>query len=113
MDQSWSFLSRTGSVATVERFLGIVLEHHEGRLPAWLVPEQVMVATINPEVRPYAETVLSLLSKASATARRRKERFASESAPANSATWSLGNQPPQSSCPCASHPAEQTRARNG
>ena len=30
----------------LERFLGILLEHHRGRLPAWLAPEQVVVASV-------------------------------------------------------------------
>jgi threonyl-tRNA synthetase len=33
-------------VGSLERFLGIVLEHHRGRLPAWLAPEQVVVASL-------------------------------------------------------------------
>ncbi|MFO0614614.1 MAG: threonine--tRNA ligase [Polyangiaceae bacterium] len=31
---------------SLERFLGVVLEHHGGRLPAWLSPEQVRVVPI-------------------------------------------------------------------
>ena len=33
-------------VGSLERFLGILLEHHRGRLPAWLAPEQVVVASL-------------------------------------------------------------------
>jgi len=33
-------------VGSLERFLGILLEHHRGQLPAWLAPEQVVVASI-------------------------------------------------------------------
>jgi threonyl-tRNA synthetase len=34
---------------SLERFLAIVLEHHEGRLPPWLSPEQVRVLPLRPE----------------------------------------------------------------
>jgi len=48
-------------VGSLERFLGILLEHHEGRLPAWLAPEQVRVLPVHPEQRPYAEEVVARL----------------------------------------------------
>ena len=44
-------------VGSLERFLGILLEHHEGRLPAWLAPEQVRVLPVHGEQRGYAEEV--------------------------------------------------------
>jgi len=48
-------------VGSLERFLGILLEHHEGRLPAWLAPEQVRVLPVHPEQRAYAEEVVARL----------------------------------------------------
>jgi threonyl-tRNA synthetase len=33
-------------LGSLERFIGILLEHHEGRLPLWLAPEQILVASI-------------------------------------------------------------------
>ena len=48
-------------VGSLERFLGILLEHHEGRLPPWLAPEQVRVLPVHPEQRPYAEEVVARL----------------------------------------------------
>jgi threonyl-tRNA synthetase len=33
-------------LGSLERFIGILLEHHEGRLPLWLAPEQLVVASI-------------------------------------------------------------------
>jgi threonyl-tRNA synthetase len=33
-------------LGSLERFIGILLEHHDGRLPLWLAPEQVVVASI-------------------------------------------------------------------
>jgi len=48
-------------VGSLERFLGILLEHHAERLPAWLAPEQVRVLPVHPEQRPYAEEVVARL----------------------------------------------------
>ncbi len=33
-------------LGSLERFIGVLLEHHEGKLPLWLAPEQVVVASI-------------------------------------------------------------------
>jgi len=41
-------------LGSLERFIGVLLEHHDGHLPAWLAPEQVLVAAINKEAAPYA-----------------------------------------------------------
>jgi len=46
-------------VGSLERFLGILLEHHEGRLPAWLAPEQVRVLPVHPEQREYAVEIVA------------------------------------------------------
>jgi threonyl-tRNA synthetase len=43
---------------SLERFLGILIEHHAGRLPAWLSPVQVVVMGITDRQHPYVlETV--------------------------------------------------------
>ena len=44
-----------------ERFIGILIEHHAGRLPLWLAPVQVMVATIVSEADGYAREVAQTL----------------------------------------------------
>lgn len=33
-------------LGSLERFIGVLLEHHEGRLPLWLAPDQIVVASI-------------------------------------------------------------------
>ena len=48
-------------VGSLERFLGILLEHHDGRLPAWLAPEQVRVMPVHPEQHSYANEVVDRL----------------------------------------------------
>lgn len=48
---------------SLERFIGILIEHHAGRLPLWLSPTQVMIATITDEVDTYAKEVQAKLLK--------------------------------------------------
>ena len=42
---------------SLERFIGILIEHHAGNLPLWLAPDQVKVLTITSDADAYAETV--------------------------------------------------------
>ena len=49
---------------SIERFLGILIEHHAGKLPLWLSPEQVVVAPIVSEFNDYAEEVVAKLRAA-------------------------------------------------
>ena len=44
-------------LGSFERFIGILIEHHAGRLPLWLSPVQVVVASITNEVDDYARSV--------------------------------------------------------
>ena len=44
-------------VGSMERFLGILIEESAGRLPLWLAPVQVVVATITNEADAYADRV--------------------------------------------------------
>ena len=53
---------------SIERFLGILIEHHAGKMPLWLSPLQVMVAPIVSEFDDYAEEVAAALDKAGLTA---------------------------------------------
>ncbi|KIE04614.1 Threonine--tRNA ligase [Candidatus Jidaibacter acanthamoeba] len=48
---------------SIERFLGIMLEHYAGKLPLWLAPVQVVIATITNQVDPYAEEVALTLKR--------------------------------------------------
>jgi len=45
------------TLGSIERFLGILIEQHAGALPAWLAPQQVMVATIVTDANDYAQQV--------------------------------------------------------
>ena len=46
---------------SLERFLGILLEHHSGRLPTWLAPTQAVVMTITDRQDAYAAQVVDFL----------------------------------------------------
>lgn len=48
---------------SIERFLGILIEHHAGKLPLWLSPQPVMVAPIVNEFDDYATEVAAELDK--------------------------------------------------
>ena len=43
---------------SLERFAGILIEHYAGRLPLWLAPLQIMIATITSDSDKYAKEVL-------------------------------------------------------
>ncbi|MBI5120693.1 MAG: threonine--tRNA ligase [Rhodospirillales bacterium] len=49
---------------SLERFTGILIENHAGRLPGWLAPTQAVVATITSDGDSYAEEVRWALKKA-------------------------------------------------
>ena len=49
---------------SLERFIGILIEHHAGHLPLWLAPTQVKVLTITSDADDYAETVAGELRAA-------------------------------------------------
>ncbi len=44
-------------LGSMERFIGILVEHYAGRFPLWLAPVQAVVASITDEAAPYAEAV--------------------------------------------------------
>lgn len=47
-----------------ERFIGILIEHFAGRLPAWLAPVQAVVATIVSDADDYAKDAVAQLKAA-------------------------------------------------
>ena len=46
---------------SLERFIGILIEHYAGKLPLWLAPLQVVVLPIASEFDNYAKKILSLI----------------------------------------------------
>ena len=50
-------------LGSLERFVGILIEHHGGRLPLWLAPVQAVVMNITDKHAPYALELLRGLEK--------------------------------------------------
>ncbi len=56
-------LLHRAALGSFERFIGILLENYEGKLPLWLSPTQAVIAAITDEANDYAEELnKSLLS---------------------------------------------------
>ena len=53
---------------SLERFTGILLEHHAGNLPLWLAPTQVKILTITSDADAYAKEVAAELRNAGISA---------------------------------------------
>jgi threonyl-tRNA synthetase len=51
-------------LGSLERFIGILIENHAGRMPVWLAPTQAVVATIISDVDPVALEVVEKLKAA-------------------------------------------------
>jgi threonyl-tRNA synthetase len=52
------------TIGSMERFMGILIEHFGGAFPLWLAPEQVVVLNITEHQAEYAETVARALQQA-------------------------------------------------
>ncbi|MGL5123469.1 MAG: threonine--tRNA ligase [Fusobacteriaceae bacterium] len=48
---------------SIERFMGILMEHYAGAFPIWLAPTQVKILTLNDEVVPYAKNIMEILKE--------------------------------------------------
>ena len=48
-------------LGSLERFIGILIEHYAGAFPAWLAPVQVVVASITEKQEDYAEKIVETL----------------------------------------------------
>jgi len=48
-------------LGSLERFLGVLIEHYAGKFPLWLAPTQVAIATVTDESQGYAQEVTDLL----------------------------------------------------
>jgi threonyl-tRNA synthetase len=46
-------------LGSIERFIGILIEHYAGRFPLWLAPVQIVVASITSDASDYAAEVVA------------------------------------------------------
>jgi len=51
-------------LGSIERFIGVMIEHYAGKFPLWLAPVQAVVATITNDADSYAAEVLAALEAA-------------------------------------------------
>ena len=81
---------------SLERFIGILIEHHAGRLPAWLAPVQAVVLNITDNQAEYAPSDRNLKirgfeSPPTCATRRWALRSASTHCSASCTFWSPGD----------------------
>lgn len=50
-------------LGSMERFIGVLIEHYAGKFPVWLAPVQVVIAPITSDANSYAEKILQDLKE--------------------------------------------------
>lgn len=50
-------------MGSMERFIGVLIEHYAGNLPFWLAPQQVVVMNITDQQAQYVQNVTNMLKK--------------------------------------------------
>ncbi|MBU2983209.1 threonine--tRNA ligase [Lentibacter algarum] len=63
-DKHLPYMLHRATLGSFERFIGILIEEHAGKLPFWLAPRQVVVATIISDADDYAAEVVAALQAA-------------------------------------------------
>ena len=63
-DKHRPFMLHRATLGSFERFIGILIENWEGKLPFWLAPRQVVVASITSEADDYVREVAATLTAA-------------------------------------------------
>ncbi|MEP3332838.1 threonine--tRNA ligase [Sedimentitalea sp.] len=63
-DRHTPVMLHRATLGSFERFIGILIEEHAGKLPFWLAPRQVVVASITSEADDYVHEVIAELQKA-------------------------------------------------
>ena len=58
------YMLHRATLGSFERFIGILIEEHAGKLPFWLAPRQVVVASITSEADDYVAEVVTALVQA-------------------------------------------------
>ena len=48
-------------LGAIERFIGVLIEHHAGSFPTWLAPVQAIIVTVTDNQIPYAQTAFDKL----------------------------------------------------
>ena len=51
-------------LGSIERFIGVMIEHFAGAFPMWLAPEQIRLATVSDDYIPFAKELKAKLDEA-------------------------------------------------
>lgn len=51
-------------LGSIERFIGVMIEHYAGAFPMWLAPEQIRLATVSDDFIPFAKELRAKLDEA-------------------------------------------------
>ena len=90
-------------LGSIERFIGILIEHYAGRFPLWLAPVQIVVASITSDAAEYAAEVASACKAAGITGgarhQQRENRLQGAGAQPREDTDHVGRRPPRSRRP--------------
>eukprot|EP01047_Picozoa_sp_COSAG01_P000155 COSAG01_NODE_2_length_63927_cov_1357.611941_40_plen_576_part_00 len=57
------FMIHRAIFGSLERFIGILIEHHNGKFPFWLAPTQIKIICINEDAIKYCEEICKKLDK--------------------------------------------------
>ena len=60
-DKHFPVMLHRAIFGSLERFMGILIEHHAGNLPLWLAPVQIKVLTITSDADDYATEIVQKL----------------------------------------------------
>ncbi|MEQ3677476.1 threonine--tRNA ligase [Pseudophaeobacter sp.] len=63
-DKHRPLMLHRATLGSFERFIGILIEEHAGKLPFWLAPRQVVVASITSDADDYVQEVVAELQAA-------------------------------------------------
>ncbi|WP_136634670.1 threonine--tRNA ligase [Pseudooceanicola onchidii] len=63
-DKHRPYMLHRATLGSFERFIGILIEEHAGKLPVWLAPRQVVVASIVSDADDYVREVVAALTAA-------------------------------------------------
>ncbi len=55
------FMVHRALFGSIERFIGVLIEHYAGKFPVWLSPIQVKILGLNSDVIPYCESIAQTL----------------------------------------------------
>ena len=68
-EKSYPVMIHRAFFGSLERFIGILIEHYSGKLPIWLAPIQVAIATINDKCDDYCDELSEVLESQGFTAK--------------------------------------------